>query len=221
MFKRSILFFVLLVISSSAFAASTIYGPSGLIEVPTAEALMYKEFNLSVDYLIPDKQGIDEQYFYKVNIGTFKGWELGIVGGSVPSEGVYVNVKYYLMSDNTRFPLSIAIGGERLSSRLNTKAYLVASKKFEGGLNFHFGFRADFTEEDVDASLMSGVEYFLNNQFSLIGDLTGEKDVYTGNIGVRFHIDNGFLVRAAVLDALNSEGQGQVYTFGFSFSKFL
>ena len=38
------------VLTSISLATSTISGPSGLISVPTAEALKYKEFNVSVDY---------------------------------------------------------------------------------------------------------------------------------------------------------------------------
>ena len=127
--KISLAFLLLVTLPNTSFAMPTLSGPTGLIEVPTAEALQYKEFNLGFDGVESNVPG-HESYFYKLNIGTFKGWEVGIVGGTVPAEGVFVNAKYYLMSDSTRLPMSVAIGLQNLTASKNTKVYLVASKKF-------------------------------------------------------------------------------------------
>lgn len=77
-------------------AAPTLYGPSGLITVPTAEALRFRELNIGVDYFMKDMDQQDlDQVYYKLNLGTFQNCELGLVGGTVPEEGVFVNVKYF------------------------------------------------------------------------------------------------------------------------------
>lgn len=200
-------------------AAPTIKGPTGLIVVPTAESLKYKEFNVSMDYNYdPLVDKLD--WFYKVNLGTFKNWELGIVGGVVPTEGVYVNAKYYLMSDNTRYPLSIALGFQGLSSLTESEVYLVASKKFQDGIRVHLGFTANFSKEEITPSVMGGLEYFLSNQTSILTDITGEEKIYLLNAGIRHEIFQDIYVRAAAIDILN-ENQDITYSFGMSYSHFL
>lgn len=203
---------------STLTAAPTINGPTGLIMVPTAESLQYKEMNVALDYKLSNTT---QQHFLKFNFGEFKGVELGIVGGSVPTEGVFVNAKYYLMSDNTRFPLSIAIGAENLGSKRNTGVYMVASKKFQGGVNGHFGFYAGFEENnELDPSIMGGVEWILDNRISLLADLVGKRRKYTLNGGLRFAIYPDFHLRAAILD-MGNNAQENFYTLGLSYNAFL
>ena len=48
-----LLFFI-----SSLQASPTIYGPTGLIEVPTAESIAYKQVNVAVDYSINNNKDI-------------------------------------------------------------------------------------------------------------------------------------------------------------------
>ena len=69
-------------------------------------------------------------FFYKFNLGSFENWELGILGGSFLDEGVFVNMKYFLMSNQEENPLSIAAGIERLGSKSDLATYLVTSKRF-------------------------------------------------------------------------------------------
>ena len=40
----------IIALTIQATAAPTLKGPTGLIVVPTAESLKYKEFNVSIDY---------------------------------------------------------------------------------------------------------------------------------------------------------------------------
>ncbi|NBV43159.1 hypothetical protein EBR96_10405, partial [bacterium] len=88
-------------------AEPTINGPSGLVTMPTAESLEYQQFNFALDYKMANQV---QERFYSFNMGMFKNVELGITGGSTPTEGVFVNAKYFLISDNGRFPLTFAVG---------------------------------------------------------------------------------------------------------------
>jgi hypothetical protein len=214
----------LLLLSTLILAAPTIYGPTGLIEMPTADSLQYKEFNIGLDYNIAAQSIASQnaaQYYYKFNLGTFKGIELGLVGGSVPTEGVFINLKYYLMSDNSRYPISIAIGIENVTSISRSSAYLVASKKFQGGLHGHFGFKAFIQENQLDSCLMLGGEYFLSDEFSIASDIIGEGRQYKINGGLRYYFADDLFFRASVVDVTDSQGNGVFYNVGVSWSRFL
>ena len=201
-------------------AASTIYGPTGLVTVPTAESLRYKEFYVGFDYLIADKEENDEWY-YKANLGTFENVEIGVVGGSQPSEGMYLNLKYYLMSNTSRLPLSIAVGMENISSQDNTGFYMVASKKLRVDWGAHLGFKAIIESETVTPTIMGGTNYILNDQLELMVDASGDSSVYTLNGGINFYILPSLMLRAAVIDIGQSTIIGTRAVAGISYSKFL
>lgn len=201
------------------YADSSLSGTTGLITVPTAEALHYKEFNISHDYFratLPE----NDTWKYKLNVGTFQNIELGIVGGKVPSEGVYINVKYYLKESESRFPLSLAIGIENLSSLKETSVYMVTSKKLQYDLTAHFGFRALFTET-LNPTLMGGINYMFSNRFEFLTDIDGNGELFLFNAGARFYIKPNISFRVFATDIGNLTLQGTLYTFGLSYSKFL
>jgi len=220
--KRILLLLLVFIVGSAGevLAASSIYGPSGLIAMPTAESLLYKEVQISYDYLKYSSNAAD-QSFYKINMGSFKGWEIGVVGGSKPAEGVFVNAKYYLMSDNKRFPFSIALGFQDLASKSDTSLYLVASQKFSFGLAGHLGFRATFGTDSVASQLMGGVEYFVNGPLSLVAEATGEKRDFVVNLGVRYLVLPDVMLRFSVLNATGVGTAGSPYAFGVSYSTLL
>ena len=100
-----IILLLLIVIISKGIASPTIYGPTGLIEMPTAESIAYKQVNLAVDYSLTNNDPNNalnsnakdpkNHFFYKFNLGSFENWELGVLGGSFLDEGVFVNMKYF------------------------------------------------------------------------------------------------------------------------------
>jgi hypothetical protein len=212
-----VLFFFL---ATSLWAASSIEGPTGLITIPTAEALRFKEIAVAYDYVFSPVDSSLDRYFYKIHAGTYKGLELGFVGGTVPTEGVFVNAKYYLMSDGSRYPISIAIGTKNLGSKYNTDVYMVASKRFEGGIMAHFGFNANFGKEKLDQSIIGGLEYLLTDRISLLGDISQYDKEYTVNGGVVLYIGENLLLRGSVLDVGNKDS-GTIYTMGVSYIGFL
>ena len=65
--------FIVALIGTSVLAAPTIGGPTGLLEMPTAERLQYQEYNLGIDYL-GDARSINKDrdkgaHYYKLKIG--------------------------------------------------------------------------------------------------------------------------------------------------------
>lgn len=201
-------------------ARMTINGSTGLLTVPSAEALKYKEISVGYDYLFSDRDRDEDAFFYKATLGTFQDWEIGVVGGSEPDEGMFLNVKYYMMSDNSRYPVMVAIGMENLSSEDNTSVYMVASKRFKGGLSGHFGFRALFSDE-IDPSIMAGLEYFVNNNIVLITDISGQQQDYAVNSGIDYQLSPEVTIRAAILDIGKVSDEGLRYSMGIVLAKFL
>lgn len=211
--------FSFIFLGQTLFALSSVGGVSGLIRIPTAEALHYKEISLSYDFVYGNSAS-EDRVFYSVNLGTFENWELGVVGGTRPDEGVFVNTKYYLMSDESRYPVSIAIGAENLGSTDLTAVYMVASKIFQGGFSMHLGFKALFDGE-IMPSLMGGAEYFLTNEFAVLGDIHQLEGTYTVNGGVLFYLTDDIVFRATVLDFSEASEYGLSYSVGIVFSKYL
>lgn len=210
--------FLSLVLGTSVFADPTLYGPSGLIVIPTAESLEYQQYNMALDYRT---SGALNRPYYKFNMGIFKNLELGFVGGAVPTEGVFINAKYFLISDNTRYPLSFAVGLQNLSSKSETGLYLVVSKKFQGGLNAHLGFNALFDTDELDPSLMGGVEYMINDRLALLADFSGKRKRYTVNGGARFAIYPDLSLRVSILDFGNTESNANYYSIGVAYNRFM
>lgn len=220
--KRTILsLFFLLILSSYVSADPTFFGPTGLIEMPTAKAIEYKKIGGAIDYRFDQEDQDGGQTYYKFNLGTYENLELGIVGGEVPTEGVFVNGKYFIMSDSEAYPTSLAIGMQNIGSQYNSNLYLVASKIFEGGLEGHFGFKATFDRE-LDTSAMLGIEYFFTDKISILTDYTGENRKYTLNVGSRFYFNESFTYRISALDLNQTKKRKEtLLIMGLSFAKFL
>lgn len=201
-------------------AIPTLNGPTGLINMPTAQGVQFKEYNVGIHYLGADSSS-SQDWKYSLNLGTFKNWEIGIVGGKTPTEGVYVNAKYYLMSDQDRYPLSLAAGVENLFSKEKTNVYMVISKIFPNGLSAHGGFRALFTKSEVTPLIMAGASYSVTNALEVLGDLQGERNQFVFNTGIRFYVNPEFSVHAYLLDLGHSQAtQSSSYALGTSFTRF-
>lgn len=203
---RAKLIFLFLIIMFSipllVWAEPTIDGDTGLIEMPTAGALRLKEWNFA--FSLNSKEKGDPEFKYKSSLGTFKGMELGFIGKS-GQEGVFINAKFYLMSDNSEKPLGLALGFKNLSSFSDTSVYLVASKRFKEYFTGHLGFSADL-QDKVTAKMMTGTEiFFWNNTASFITDITGSEDAWRWNVGSRFYLNPEITLGIYILDVLDAE----------------
>ena len=213
----------LLLIMTNIYASPTIYGPTGLVEMPSAESIAYKQINFGIDYSVYNsKDSSENQVYYKFNLGSFENWELGVLGGSFIDEGVFVNLKYFLMTDQQENPLSIAVGVERVGSNSDLASYLVSSKRLDDGLNLHFGFKA-FLQDGLIAGAMLGGEYFTSDKMAFITDIIGEKNQsYVVNTGFRFYIENNITFRFYLMDLTKTkENKETIYSFGLSFDRYI
>lgn len=201
------------------YAAQTINGPIGLVTMPSADSLKYREMAAAYDYKIGQTKE-KEGWSYKVNLGTFQNWEIGIVGNKVPTEGMFLNIKYFLISDQARFPLSIALGFENLSSLTQTSFYMVASKKLRSDFGLHLGFKAIFDTAQIKPAIMGGAQYIHNDRIDFLADINSNGTLYTGNIAMHYVIVPDITARLSLLDIGDTLG-GSRYGLGIAYSKFL
>ena len=224
--KIIISIFMISCLVSNLYSTPTINGPTGLITVPTAEALKFREVNVGIDYFMKDiEDTTKDHYFYKLNLGTFQNCELGIIGGSFLEEGVLLNVKYFALNEEDRFPLALALGIENLSSKLNSSLYMVASKKFRGGFNGHVGFNANFKSENESSriipNMMGGIEYFFSDLISVMVDFKGDDDFYKINLGSNYHVSDFLVFNMHFLDVGSVSNTGSSLNIGCVISKFM
>jgi hypothetical protein len=184
-------------ISSSAFCfvpqpTPCIAGSTGLVRMPSADVIPYKNVNFGLDIgnnNLTDKMSI----LYKMNLGTFQGMELGCVGsddgeGNI-KDGVYLNMKYSLATDNSPYPLLLAIGIENLTAIEGTDVFMVATKYIPNGSRIHFGFLGDFGRSRFRplGALGYDTPFFAERTYFLMDLFAGEK-VFQLDLGMRWYL---------------------------------
>ena len=211
---------ICLIIQSILYANPSLNGASGLITMPTAESLHYKEFNLSYDYLANIDASERNSWKYSMNLGTFENLEIGAVGGENPAEGVFLNVKYFISEGSERLPLTFATGFENLTSKTNSDFYLVVSKALEPDLHIHGGFKAIFAEE-LDPIVMAGCNYMFNKKIEFLGDINGQDQTYQINLGMNYQLTDLLILRTNIVDLFQTSTDGRFITIGLTTNKFL
>ena len=194
-----------ILISAQSFAfvpqpTPTVSGSTGVIRMPSADVIPYKNMNFGLDcgpVAFIDKWTL----LYKMNIGTFQGMELGCVGANDMvkdqlKDGVYINMKYSLASDNSPYPLLLAIGVENLTSQTLSDVYMVATRYLPNGSRLHFGFVGDFVTSDIVESRfrpLGALGYdspmFGERIYGLIDMFAGEH-VFQLDIGLRWYFSD-------------------------------
>ncbi len=218
--KRSIYLFVSLLILScqcSAFVpppTPTIAGSTGVIRMPSADVLPYKNFNTGIDcgpVAFADKWTL----LYKMNLGVFQGMELGAVGtddgqGGL-KEGVFINMKYSLTTDTSPYPLLFAMGVENLTSKTLSDVYMVATRYLQNGSRFHFGFIGDFVTIDNNTNRFRPLGA-LGYDSPMYGDrLYGLIDMFAGDVvfqldlGVRWYWSDTVAVNLSAINVLSDK----------------
>lgn len=213
-------------ITTPCFAIATLGGPTGLITMPTAEILGYKEYALAYDYQMGLGKRTKNKNFYKMNVGALNNTELGFVGGSQPDEGVFLNFKWNMTSNQERFPLKMAVGFQNLTSTTQSDFYIVTSKKMRADLGLHAGFNALF-EDDVNVSLMAGADYAFDENILFMGDISSAQDnIYHVNVAALYAIkqpssSHTLYLRAAVENMLRNKEADSYFSLGLCYMSVL
>lgn len=183
-------------------------GPTGLVRIPNADVVPYKNFNLGGDYGNLMNPSGEAAMYYKMNLGAFHGVELGIVGGTQKNssqvrEGVYVNMKLSLGTGDEPYPLLLALGVENLFSYTQTDVYMVATKYFKQGPKATFGFLADFPGNKFRPMGVAGVEVPLADTFYLLSDLMAGETLFQVNAGAKIYFTPIFSLNLTGINVLD------------------
>lgn len=234
----AILMFSFLISASSALTQTpSVVGGIGLIRMPTADVLPPQNISIGIDYNVENTSQATSSasaqqkgvFSYKIDLGTFlgreKGLELGIVGRtdketSKLKEGVFVNIKYSLSSEDVFETLHLAIGLENLASQNDTDAYMVASKYFQGGPGIHFGTMFDFPKSKFRPLGMFGITVPIGGkELSALGEAFAGESVLQVNGGIKLDLPKSFslLIRGVNLTNSAASKDPQSYYAGISF----
>ena len=222
----TLIIMVSLSLFSTASALPNSSGATGLVTMPTADILKYKEYNIAFDYNFNLDDKTNSEYYYKFNVGALDNMELGFIGGTNPNEGVFLNLKWSLSANTGRFPLQMAVGLEKLTSQNQSDFYIVTSKKLRSDLGFHGGFKAIF-DKQVQVGFMAGVDYSYSDSIFFLGDLSTSGDnIYSVNLSAFYKIlfgesiDNIYL-RGSIQNLLRSGPSNSYFNLGICYFNIL
>jgi hypothetical protein len=128
----------LLALAGAVAAAPSFYGYTGLVAVPTADALDKDDYNV-LAFTLNLEEGADSD-IYGANLGLAEGLEVGFARFR-PDEGdseTYLNAKYKFAPETEDRP-ALAAGLFDLTDELDTTVYVVMSKSLMARSRTRFG----------------------------------------------------------------------------------
>jgi hypothetical protein len=201
----------MLIIGAVGWSIPSMEGTNGLIHIPIAASVKYKEYDIGANFQNSQTTRAG-QYF--ANLGVFEGLELGLIG-STQKEGVFINLKYYVLSDKSDYPLVLAAGVTGLSSYSNTNLFMVLSKSFPNKLAGHFGFRTNLNSPTIKADVMFGLELKMSDELNFVSDIIGSDTSWNLSTGLRIKLSNDWTLNGYLEDVLNSKDSK--FTLGCSY----
>ncbi len=198
---------VMAAMPGAAWASPSLLGPSGLLLIPTAEALGVSQWNVGGSVLSSDSEDVTALY---ANVGVLKGLEVG--AARVKPEGTsgetVVNAKL-LLPQPIPVKLAVAVGVIDITDQVDTTPYVVVSHTLGGGLILRHG---ALSSPQVHVGLGGGqLDGLFGGVSAKIGDRLDVMAEYDGsqiNLGARLPVARNVEVTAAALDGLNDIGVG-------------
>lgn len=154
-------------ICGAAAANPSIYGPTGLVTMPTADTLEFGEAEGFFHYVDYDE---GSGKIFGANAGVGMGIELGLASAHNGDSETFVNAKWNFVKETSMSP-GIAIGAIDLTGSMgDMEPYIVLSKKLsvpESNISFsgHVGYVAGDTDE-----LMLGASVNVTPQLQIMAD---------------------------------------------------
>lgn len=196
------------VTAQPAVAGASLYGYTGLVRIPTADALDENEYHVGV-FTLNLEEGADST-IYAASLGLAEGLEVGFARHS-PEEGggqTYVNAKYTFLQDTEAHP-AVAAGVTDLTDQVDSTPYIVASKALwgrhqtrfgeMGSVRVHFGVGGGSLD-----GMFGGVSAALGDRLLLMAEYEGEEF----NFGVRLAIGEYLRIHGAALGGFSDVGLG-------------
>lgn len=208
--KRCAIVVAVLVLAAmpvAAWASSSLLGPTGLLLIPTAEALGMSQWNVGGSLLTDDAADVTALY---ANVGLWKGLEIG--ASWLKPEGAdaetFVNAKLALPQP-LPLKLSVAVGVMDLTDQVDSTPYVVFSHTLGGGLIMRKG---ALSSPQVHVGLGGGqLDGLFGGVSAKVGDRIDVMAEYDGtnlNLGAKMPLSANLSVTAAALDGLGDFGVG-------------
>jgi len=206
---------VLSLLGGPALAAPSFLGYTGLVRVPTADALDQKDYNLAAFALNLEEGG--DSNVYAANLGVAQGLEVGFARVK-PEEGsgeTYLNAKYRFSAETAEHP-AVAAGVADFTDEIDTTVYVVMSKAFGHGYQTSLGeITSPRFHVGVGGGMLSGV---FGGVTAVVGDrlmLMVEYDTDDVNIGARLALSTEIRADVGFLDGFDDVGIGLSYNKSF------
>lgn len=202
------------VLCGAGETAPSYFGYTGLIRVPTAEALNDQDFNAGAFYINRDE--LDDPDCYVGNLGVGPGAEVGIavIRRGEGSDDVFINGKYNFQSE-TRGNPALAAGIIDLASEVDATVYFVASKGFGKARETRYGrlYAGEF-HVGFGGGQLDGIFGAVNANLGPGAKLMLEYDTEDFNLGGRFALGQRFAADVALFD-WSDLGFGVSYTSAY------
>lgn len=211
---------------SYLFGFSSLYGPTGILKIPTAEVLNSKEYNFSSSLALSTNKGNSSLHTYSANLGLIQNTEFGILGSSELDEGVYLNAKWNASSYFDSIPFNSAIGVKNFPSSERFDLYLVGSKRVHKDVTIHFG-NSNKIGDKIHASILLGSLYTYSEDIFFAGDISSESDnKYNLSLGVYMKImpekfSNNLYFKGEVLNLIKNSDEDSYISLGISYANFM
>ncbi len=197
--------------AGTAGAAPSYFGYTGLIRVPTAEALGDKQFNAGAFYINRDE--LDDPDIYVGNLGVGPGVEFGlaVIRRGEGTDDIFINGKYNFRPETDGQP-ALAAGIIDLASEVDATVYFVGSKGFGKARETAYGrlYAAEF-HAGFGGGQLDGIFGALNANLGPSAKLMLEYDSEDFNLGARFRLGRQFAADVALFD-WSDLGVGLSYT---------
>jgi hypothetical protein len=149
---------------------STLYGPTGLIKVPTAYTVAHEDVEVGMTF--------GDQFSASGNYGVWKSIEagLGVLDNGSDDDSYLVNAKIDLMPSNFK-GFELGLGVVDLFDDANQTFYGVGSltlwtpkkKQFFSGVRGHVGYGTGFYDDNI----IGGAEVFIGSKMAVVGEYDG------------------------------------------------
>jgi len=191
-----------------ALAAPSFYGYTGLIRVPTAEALDTDEYNAAA-FALEVEEGTDSN-IYAANLGLARGLEVGIARLR-PDEGdseTLVNAKYRFARETGANP-AVAAGVIDATDEIETTAYVVMSKSLPKRYETHYGeITSPMIHLGIGGGQLDGLFGAISVVFADRLTIMVEQDTEQVNFGARLALSDEWRVYFAGFDGFDDVGLG-------------
>lgn len=202
-------------LTTSAQAAPSLQGYTGLLLTPTADALDREEYNAAF-FTLNLEEGADEDIF-AANLGVSEGVEVGFarIRPEAGSGETILNAKYRFRPENAARP-AFAVGVIDATAEIDTTVYFVVGKSLAQtpklrdreitSPRLHVGIGAGRLD-----GLFAGVSAVFGDKLMVMG----EYDTRDINLGARLAVGAGVRVHAGWIHGLDDFAVGASVNKGF------